>query len=454
MRPRASLALRLALLTALWVAGGLTVVGWFVSGLVIRQVEAAFDARTAGLLDAVAAATGLDPEGRPRLARPLPDPELERPLSGRYWQLAGPDGTVIRSRSLWDERLPPPREGAPPGEAVASDIAGPRGEPLRLVQRDVVPLRATAPVHVQVAVARAPVDAEIARLRRRLALAFGLLGIGLVAVVAAQVVLGMAPLRRLRQALAEVRDGTRERLGTEPAPAEVAPLVAEIDALVAQNHATVERARAHLGNLAHALKTPVAVLRNALAAPAPDLATARAQAEELDRLVRHHLARARATALPGSARAAEVSPLEVAQEIGRALARLFAEEGVVIEASGDAAARVRVDRQDLAEMLGNLLENACKWATRRVQVAVTAEAGSVGIAVADDGPGLPEDARGAALIRGVRLDETAPGTGLGLAIVADLAGLHGGALTLGRSAGLGGLLAQLTLPGRRAEAAP
>ncbi|MEN0076345.1 MAG: ATP-binding protein, partial [Paracraurococcus sp.] len=258
---RASLTLRLALASALWVAGGLTLVGWYVTDLVIDQVEAAFDARTAGLLDAVAAATGLDADGRPRLARPLPDPDLERPLSGRYWQLTGPDGATARSRSLWDSGLPAPREDGEAGAVAVSDILGPRGERLRLVQREVVPLRASAPVHVQVAVARGPVDAELAHLRRNLVLAFALFGLGLVGLVVGQVVLGLAPLRRLRQALAEVRAGLRDRLGEVPAPAEVAPLVAEIDALVAQNHATVERARAHLGNLAHALKTPIAVLR-------------------------------------------------------------------------------------------------------------------------------------------------------------------------------------------------
>ena len=454
MAVRSSLTFRLALLTALWVAGGLTLVGWFVSGLVVRQVEAAFDARVDGLLDAVAAATGMDAEGRSRLARPLPDPDLDRPLSGRYWQLTGPEGTVVRSRSLWDEQLPPPRDLDGSGAIAASDAAGPRGERLRLLQRDVVPVRATAPVRVQVAVARAPVDAEIGRLRRLLVGAFALVGVGLVAVVVAQVVWGLAPLRGLRRALTEVRDGARERLGTEPAPAEVAPLIAEIDALVAQNRATVERARAHVGNLAHALKTPVAVLRNALgAAGAPDIAVARAQAAELERLVRHHLARARATALPGAGNAAEVSPLQVAEEIARALARLFAEDGVAIEAAGDAAARVRVERQDLAEMLGNLVENACKWATARVRIRVAMTEGSVCVAIADDGPGMPEVARTSAPVRGVRFDEAAPGSGLGLAIVADLAGLYGGSLVFGRSE-LGGLSAELRLPGRRASPAP
>ncbi|RAI59026.1 sensor histidine kinase [Roseicella frigidaeris] len=454
---RASLTLRLALASALWVAGGLTLVGWYVTDLVIDQVEDAFDARTTGLLDAVAAATGLDADGRPRLARPLPDPDLERPLSGRYWQLTGPDGATARSRSLWDSGLPAPREGggpgAAPGSVAISDILGPRGERLRLVQREVVPLRASAPVHVQVAVARGPVDAELAHLRRNLVLAFALFGLGLVGLVVGQVVLGLAPLRRLRQALAEVRAGARDRLGEVPAPAEVAPLVAEIDELVAQNHATVERARSHLGNLAHALKTPIAVLRNALgpeaAGPVPAPEEARVQAEALDRLVRHHLARARASAAPGLARAAEAAPLEVAEEMARALARLFAEDGVAIELGGDAAARVRIDRQDLAEMLGNLLENACKWATRRVWVAVRAAPGLVVIEVGDDGPGVPEASRAAVLGRGVRLDEAAPGSGLGLPIVADLAALHGGALSLGRSPE-GGLLARLELPGRGA----
>jgi signal transduction histidine kinase len=174
--------------------------------------------------------------------------------------------------------------------------------------------------------------------------------------------------------------------------------------------------------------------------------TALAQNAAMERLVQHHLARARAAALSGSA-AAESVPFTVAEEIARALRRLFAEKGLEIMVAGDAKARLRVDQQDLAEMLGNLLENACKWARAQVGLRVERAPGEVLVCVTDDGPGLPPAAREAVMARGARLDEAAPGSGLGLAIVRDLAELHGGSLTLDAAEG-GGLLACLRLPAR------
>ncbi|MBV1799923.1 sensor histidine kinase [Siccirubricoccus sp. G192] len=437
-----SLTRRVALLASLWVAVGLGFAGWFVSGLAERHIEQAADARLSTMLDAVVAAAAVDAAGRPRLDRPLPDPEFERPLSGRYWQVTGPGG-VATSRSLWDSGLPPPA-GTGEGGMVARDAPGPRGENLRLLERRVEIPDAAGPLFVQVGVSREATEQEVARLHRGLALAFVLLGAGLVGGLAAQVVWAMRPLRAAQRALAAVRAGERDRLALV-APAEIAPLVEEVDALIAQNRATVERARAHVGNLAHALKTPVAVLRNALDQPDPQVRIARAQSLEIERIVQHHLARARSAALAGAA-AASASPLAAAEEVAAALRRLRAEEGIGIAVQGDAGLRVRADRQDLIEMIGNLMENACKWAAARVEVRVHPSGRSVAVAVEDDGPGLPPEQAEAALDRGVRLDEARPGAGLGLAIAADLAALHGGRLTLGRGAGLGGTLAMLELP--------
>jgi signal transduction histidine kinase len=440
MRWPRSLAARLALAAGLWVAGGLGAAAWFVTGVAVRQVEAAFDARLAGLLDAAVAAAATDADGRVVVAREPAGADFERPFGGAYWQVTAPDGSVATSRSLWDQALPAAAGGH--DGVLLRDMPGPRGEMLRVAERDLLLPGATAPVHVAVALARAETEAEIARLRTILLLTFALLGAGLVAGVVGMVVAGLAPLRRVSRALAEIRDGRRERLAIE-APAEIAPLVAEVDGLIAANRATVERARSHLGNLAHALKTPLAVLRNALDRAAPDLPAARAEAAALERLVHHHLARARTAALASAA--AGAAPLEVATSVAGALRRLFAERGLAIEVSGDAALRVRMDPQDLTEMLGNLMENACGWANSRVGVSVAAAGPEVTVTVSDDGPGLPEEARDAALGRGVRLDEREAGSGLGLAIVAELAALHGGSLELGRAAE-GGLLAALRLP--------
>lgn len=442
-----SLTRRLTLLTTLWVAIGLGLMCWFVVRTDERQIETAADARLASLLDAVVAAAAFDPAEGPILTRPLADPEFDRPLSGHYWQITGPGGSQATSRSLWDSRLfPPLRE---PEGIRARNMEGPRMERLRVLERDVQLEGRTArvPITVQVAVAREGTDGEIASLRQNVILAFVVVGTGLVTVVALLVIWGLRPLRRTQEELVEVREGRRQHMDVV-APTEIAPLVAEIEALIEQNRATVDRARNHVGNLAHALKTPIAVLRNAL--ESGDIASARGQSATLERLVQHHLRRARAGALAGTA-GAESMPLAVAEALATALRRLTAARGIAIRVAGEAEARIRADSQDLTEMLGNLMENACKYGLGRVSVRVRSEApGRVSIEVEDDGPGLPEGEDGAALLRGVRLDEAKPGSGLGLAIVSDLAALYDGHLTLGKGQRLGGLVARLDLPGRLA----
>ena len=447
IRVRGSLTRRLTLLAALWMAAGLGVTGWFVVRLAEDVIEQAADARMTSLMDAVVAAAALDPVRGPILVRAVSEPEFDRPLSGHYWQMSAAGGLIATSRSLWDQRLPAPSLNEAPRN---EDIIGPRDEPLRLLERRVqLEARFGTPrfqqVTVQVAVTRVPTDIEIQRLQNGLVLAFLGLGAGMVAVVALLVVWSLAPLRRAREELVEVRAGTRQHVDLT-VPSEIAPLVNEIEALINQNRTTLERARTHVGNLAHALKTPVAVLR--LALERDEVPAARAQAATLERLVQHHLRRARAGALAGAA-GEEARPMVAAQSLATALRRLFSGRGIEIAVLGRETARSKADPQDLTEMLGNLMENACKWAKARVECRVLPGApGMIRVEVEDDGPGLTEGQDAAALARGVRLDEAAPGSGLGLAIVADLAGLYGGTLQLVRGARLGGLRAVLELPGR------
>ena len=447
-RPTDSLSFRLALLTSLWVTVGLLAAWFHVSGLVVNQIEESFNARVIGLLDAVVAAAGVDASGQPRLLRPISEPRFDQPLSGVYWQIETPPHRLAMSRSLWDQRLPPGVTGH--SGVLTRNIDGPRGQHLRLVERDIVLPDANTPLHIEVAVARDAIDVEIGRLQRGLALSFALLGAGLVAVVVATVSLGLRPLRRLRLAVAALRAGHQADLHLV-APAEVQPLVTEIDALITQNRATVERARNHVGNLAHALRTRLAVLRNALEDGAgTNLTVALQELATVDHIVQHHLARARAAALSGTA-ATNANVLARAEEIAQALRRLFVEQGLRIDVSANRGLTVVCEQQDLSEMLGNLMENACKWARAQVKVTVTQADGSISILVEDDGPGLPDEQFTNVQTRGARLDEATPGTGLGLAIVADLATLYGGRLDLERSR-LGGFAARLTLPsGRRPE---
>ena len=439
-RPR-SLALRLALAAGLWVAGGLGAVAWLVTDIAVRQIEAAFNARLSGLLDAAVAAAVTDAEGRVVVARAPAGADFERPFSGAYWQITAPDGSLATSRSLWDQTLPAATSGHE--GVVLRDVSGPRDDMLRVAERDLLLPGATGTAHVAVALSRTEVEVEIDQLRALLLLTFTLLGLGLVVGVVAMVVAGLAPLRRVSQALAEIRDGRREQLAIE-APSEIAPLVVQLDELIAANRVTVERARSHVGNLAHAVKTPLAVLRNALDQDRPDIETARAEASGLERLVQHHLARARTSALAKANAGMSVAPFVIAEEIANALRRIFVDRGVSIVVEGERGAYVRADPQDLTEMLGNLMENACKWAHGKVLVSVVATDSKVLVTIIDDGPGLPKAERDAVIGRGVRLDERKPGSGLGLGIAAELAALHNGKLEIS-VAPSGGVAATLHL---------
>lgn len=444
-----SLALRLALAAGLWVAVGLGAVAWLVTGIAVRQIEAAFDARLSGLLDAAVAAAATDSEGRVVVTRAPAGADFERPFGGAYWQITAPNGSIATSRSLWDQMLPYATSGHE--GVVLRDVYGPRDEMLRVAERDLLLPGAAGAAHVAVALSRTEVEAEIDRLRALLLLAFSLLGMGLVAGVVAMVVAGLAPLRRVSQALAEIREGRRERLAIK-APTEIAPLVVQLDELIAANRVTVERARSHVGNLAHAVKTPLAVLRNALDQDRPDIETARAEASGLERLVQHHLARARTSALATATASMSVAPFVIAEEIANALRRIFADRGVSIVVEGERGAYVRADPQDLTEMLGNLMENACKWAHGKVLVSVVATDSKVLVTIIDDGPGLPKAERDAVIGRGVRLDERKPGSGLGLGIATELAALHNGKLEIS-VAPSGGVAATLHLQ-RAAPNAP
>jgi signal transduction histidine kinase len=270
-----------------------------------------------------------------------------------------------------------------------------------------------------------------------------LMGIGLW-----QVRRGLSPFGRLRERLAAVRDG-RERRLEGSYPNEIQPLVNDLNAVLDHREQSVRRAVAKAGDLAHGLKTPLAVLaqegERAEAAGQPETAAAiRQQVERMRRQIDYHLAHARAAA-SGATTGARCSIAASAEALARTLLRLHAGRGVTIDVAV-AAHSVRVEREDLDEMLGNLLDNACKWAASRVTVTAFEEAGSVSIIVDDDGPGLEPSMRERVFQRGVRADETAPGSGLGLAIVADLAELYGGAIVL-ESAPAGGVRARLTLPG-------
>jgi signal transduction histidine kinase len=275
-----------------------------------------------------------------------------------------------------------------------------------------------------------------------------LFGIGALVVGLVQVQRGMSSLRRLRANLSSVRDGTSPRVEGRY-PAEVQPVVDDLNALLDHRDRAVARAVAKAGDLAHGLKTPLAVLAQeadrAAAAGQHDLAQAIVQ--QVDRMRRqmdYHLAHARAAA-SGATAGTRSSVAESADGLTRTLQRLYAERGIAIDVQVPADHAVRAGREDLDEMLGNLLDNACKWTRTRIVVSSAANNGHVVINVDDDGPGVAADMRDQVLRRGVRADEASPGSGFGLAIVRDLAELYGGSIAL-TAAPTGGLRARLDLP--------
>jgi signal transduction histidine kinase len=265
----------------------------------------------------------------------------------------------------------------------------------------------------------------------------------LIAMAALQAFYGLWPLRRVRRAIAAIRSGQKSRIEAR-LPEEIAPLTQELNALLEHNEVQAEEARRHAGNLAHALKTPLTVLTNAATANSPDLAdTVCREATTMRRQVDHHLARARAIGRRSSAQA-RADVWQALEAVVRAVDRLY--EGVTVDLAGDKTASVRVERQDLDEMLGNLIENAAKYGGGRVFVTVKSTPECVEVEVEDDGRGIPEAERTTIFDRGARLDTEKPGTGLGLAIVRDVAEIYEGSIHLEESEDLGGLLARLRLP--------
>ena len=438
---RNSLAFRLVASAALWCAVLLSLGGFGLSALFGDVVERSFDQRLNVLLEGLVAASEVDEGDALQLAPRLGDPRFEQPLSGWYWQItAWGEGGTRRSPSLWDQRLSAPMLRA--GEVLSRDTVGPEGGELRLLARAIG--FGDRLYTFVVAGDRSEIAADKRRFNRLLTLFLSVLFAGLLIAIFLQVRFGLDPLRRVGRALAAIRTGRTRRLQGD-FPREIEPLAAELNALLDHNEALIERARTHVGNLAHGLKTPLTVLTNEAERHEGPLASlTRRQVEIMRRQVDHHLARARAAATAGVLGArTEVAP--VLADLTRTLGKIHGHRGIRVDGGSAPALAFRGARQDLEEMLGNLLDNACKWAAGEVRARAAPDGERVVIEVEDDGPGLPPEQRQAVLERGRRLDERVPGSGLGLAIVADLAELYGGRIELGE-APLGGLRARLTLP--------
>lgn len=453
-----SLALRLFVSATAVTVVILLVTGVVLSSLYRDGVERSFDRRLDVYLKTLVADVSA-PDESEKFSQSLGEPLFDLPLSGWYWQttrLNSLKPEVKSSRSLWDGGLPHLEDlhvPTGPDGTRKRYVAGPEDQRLRLVERN-VDLGEEGRYLVAVAGDAQEVEEEAQSFDRALAMTFGVLAIVLLLTTMFQVRFGLAPLKRISESLAAIRSGTAERLEGR-FPEEIAPLARETNALIDANREIVERARTHVGNLAHALKTPLSVIVNEAVARGDDplAAKVREQAAVMRDQVQHHLERARIAAratVIGTV--TEVAPVVTA--LARSMEKIHRDRGIAIDIETPRDTRFRGERQDLEEMVGNLVDNACKWAQSRVAIevlAARADAAQAGnalrVVVDDDGPGLTPSERERVQVarRGNRLDETKPGSGLGLSIVVDLAALYGGALTLG-TAPIGGLRAELVLP--------
>ena len=442
-----SLSRRMIVIATVWISVLLLGGGVALDRVLTNAITRNFDDQLNYVLTAMIASAEIGPGCEVILNRPLGDQRFLEPGSGLYYQISGKGFEHFRSRSLWDRSLRVRAENDENAVHVY-DSREFTDEPLRILERDVLLPGSNTLWRFQVAQSRDGLNEQINVLRRTLVRSFAALALGLIGMAALQTFYGLLPLRRVREAIAKMRSGAATRVD-EPLPDELTPMVEELNALIEHNERQAEEARRHAGNLAHALKTPLTVIMNAATAHAPDLPeTVVREARTMRRQVDHHLARARAVGRRGHAHSrAEVWPSLEAVE--RAVARLYPE--VRIDRDGPKDQVVRVERQDLDELLGNLIENAAKYGGGSVFVTVCPQGDFTEIQVEDDGVGIPEEERQRIFDRGARLDTSKPGTGLGLAIVRDVAEIYGGSVSLEESEDLGGLLVRLRLPAAAAE---
>jgi signal transduction histidine kinase len=453
-----SLALRLFVSATAWAVIILLITGIVLSSLYRHAVERAFDRRLGVYLRTLVADIASPDEANDKFPQSLGEPLFELPLSGWYWQVTRLDpGThdVRSSRSLWDGGLPHLQDrgiAAGPDGSRDGYVPGPEDQRLRLVERN-IDLGEEGHYLVAVAGDAAEIADETRSFDQALVITFSILAAVLLLTTMFQVRFGLAPLKRITDSLAAIRSGSAEHLAGQ-FPEEIAPLARETNALIDANKEIVERARTHVGNLAHALKTPLSVIVNEATPRGSDPLALKVleQAAIMRDQVARHLERARLAArLTVVGSVTEVTPVVTA--LARTMEKIHRDRGVAIEVHAEAQARFQGERPDLEEMIGNLVDNACKWATSRVKIEVLRErrpdtggaSQILRVVVDDDGRGVSPSEREQVAQRGRRLDETKPGSGLGLSIVVDLAGLYGGELKLG-TAPLGGLRAELVLP--------
>mgnify|MGYP001464063559 CR=1 FL=1 len=442
-----SLRVRLLIAAALSILGSLFVAHWSLLTMFERHVERRTERELDNHLRHILALIDTDQQGRLIVPEALSDPRFELPFSGLYWQIVENGTVVVASPSLGDESITLPPSSPNTESPICVDVPGPRGKTVLLVTRDATIKFKNQEHNIRLAAAvdHDEVDRAVQEFGRQLALSLAVLGLCLIAAAWLQVVIGLRPLEELRKRLLAMRSGGTSRLvGTFPD--EVKPLVDEINGLMEAQQQSLERARARAGELAHGLKTPLTALNTI----SRDLAArgerrAAAEVEGLVGRMQAHVSRevSRAHIAIRKDKPAETPLLRPVEQLVSTLMRAPRGQEVAWEIEIEPAAAVAFDAEDLAEMLGNLLENALKWASKRIRISALGAAPAA-ILIEDDGPGVPDEKLATIRVRGQRLDETRDGAGLGLAIVSDIVDAYGYRLDLSRSE-LGGLGARILL---------
>jgi signal transduction histidine kinase len=443
---RSKLTSRIIILSVFWILATLLVTAMLIAWLYRDHIEQHYDAHLFTHVEELVAAASIETGGAFSLLREPTDPRFHRPDSGWYWQVLVDGQPVARSPSLGDRSLDIGALNFDENHDVQT-LTDHDGGQLRARVMHIAYPDAEEPVTVVATAPQMQILDDVADFRIHILLSFLVLAIGLSLAVVVQVTVALQPLKAIRSAINDIQSGRINRLPNE-FPADVQPLVDKLNSLIDHNETLLKRARTQLADLAHALNTPLTIIRNEarnLTSKEGNLILDQAYAMTGD--IDHYLMRARISG-HSDVFGYQTSIKSVVDDLRYAVERIYRDRDINIELCSKGDCRFRGEVQDLEEMLGNLLDNACKWATKKIEVRCRLEEDRLTLSIEDDGPGIDPDDVETVLERGRKLDESTPGYGQGLSIVKDIAELYGGELRLGRSA-LGGLHAELELPAAR-----
>lgn len=438
-----SLKTRLLLAATLWLSAMTIAAGVSIPGLVRDYLIDDLKIQLGHTLDEITANLEVNKDGELVVEARLSDPRFNRPYSGLYWQVSH-QGDTLRSRSLWDRTL------TKEGKDKKAHYFGAKEEKLVTVERTLFLPDLSEGVTVIIGQEEDPIDDALESLTGQLWVILGVMVLGILLLIMGQVSWSLRPLAKMQRELKQLRSAKQHSLD-EHYPKEIAPLVKDLNALLFHYQELLERARHHAGNLSHALKTPLSVLKNELESlSAEDRAKLEPQIAQIQAQIDYHLGRARMAGAMNIL-AVKSSPSERVDAISLAFDKVYAERDIALISELDTDLEVAVEKADLDEMLGNLLENAYKWGNSLIRVhSNDIDDSEVELIIEDDGPGIPAEQCREVTKRGVRLDESTPGTGLGLNIVSEMAHSYRGQLELGESK-MGGLRAVLKLKRAKGE---